>query len=271
MFRRLALMRPPSPQLADGIVTHVSRSEVDLGLARRQWEGYRLALEANGWGIVEAPAVPYCPDGVFIEDQVLVYGDLAVMCRSGAPERRGEQEGLEDLLASLGYRVARIERPGTLDGGDVLKHDGRIWVGDAGRAGRSNAEGIAQLAALLGPWGTEVSAVPLDGVLHLKSAVTALPDGRILAGPGLHAVTAAWWERTGAHSGSTSHHVLLRVPEDSGAHVVLLGGDTVLLAASAPQTADLLTGLSWRVVTVDISEFEKLEGCVTCLSVRLRG
>lgn len=271
MLRRLALVRPPSPRLADGIVTHLSRSDVDLGLARRQWEGYRTALAANGWGIVEASATPLCPDGVFIEDQVVVYGDLAVLCRSGAPERRAEQDGLDELFAGLGYRVARIEAPGTLDGGDVLKHDGRVWVGDAGPDGRSNAEGVAQLAALLAAFGANVIPVPLRGVLHLKSAVTALPDGRILAGPSLHDDTAGWpgWA-LGSRAGIPPSS-LLRVPEDSGAHVVLLGGEVVLLAASAPQTADLLTGLGWRVVTVDIGEFEKLEGCVTCLSVRLRG
>lgn len=271
MLRRLALIRPPSPRLAEGIVTHVSRSEVDLGLARRQWEDYRIALEANGWGIVEAPPVPFCPDGVFIEDQVVVYSDLAVMCRSGAPQRRSEQEGLGELLSGLGYRVARIEGLGTLDGGDVLKHDGRVWVGDAGPEGRSNAEGIAQLAALLAPLGAQVATVPLKGVLHLKSAVTALPDGRILAGPSLHEEIADWPGWASGSQSATPPASLLRVPEDSGAHVVLLGGDVLLLAASAAQTADLLTGLGWRVVAVDISEFEKLEGCVTCLSVRLRG
>ncbi len=268
MLRRLALLRPPSTRVAQGIVTHLERSPVDPSLARRQWEDYRAAFEANGWQTVQAPSRDDCPDGVFVEDQVLVYGDLAVLCRSGAPERRAEQEGLDVLLAGLGYRLARIEAPGTLDGGDVLKHDGQVWVGDAGPAGRSNPEGVRQLSQLLTPMGATVRAVPLDGVLHLKSAVTALPDGRILAGPSVSGVTTQW---LGWPVDETGRSPLLAVPEDSGAHVVSLGPDTVLLAASAPQTAQLLTGLGWRVVLVDIGEFEKLEGCVTCLSVRLRG
>lgn len=268
MLRRLALVRQPSPRVAQGLLTHIEREPVDPVLARIQWEGYRDALRTNGWDTVLAPPADDCPDGVFIEDQVLVYGDLAVLCRSGAPERRAEQAGLAEVLTDVGYRVARIQAPGTLDGGDVLKHDGRVWVGDAGAGGRSNASGVGQLADLLGPRGARVESVPLAGVLHLKSAVTALPDGRILAGPGLSAVTADWsgWGTTSA--GTTP---LLTVPEGSGAHVVLLGGDTLLLAASAPRTAAMLTGLGWRVISVDISEFEKLEGCVTCLSVRLRG
>ncbi|HRC63721.1 MAG: N(G),N(G)-dimethylarginine dimethylaminohydrolase [Actinomycetales bacterium] len=267
MLRRLALVRQPSPRLADGIVTHIDRESVDPVLARDQWEAYVGALRANGWDIVQAPAAPDCPDGVFIEDQVLVYGDLALLCRSGAPERRAEQDGLAGLLTDVGYRVARIEAPGLLDGGDVLKHDGRVWVGDAGSTGRSNRAGVEQVADLLAPLGARVEAVPLSGVLHLKSAVTALPDGRILAGPSLSAVTAEW---PGWGTSSRGASRLLAVPEESGAHVVILDADTVLLAASAPQTAEVLTGQGLRVVTVDISEFEKLEGCVTCLSVRLR-
>ena len=244
MLRRLALVRQPSPRLADGIVTHIDRESVDPVLARDQWEAYVGALRANGWDIVQAPAAPDCPDGVFIEDQVLVYGDLAVLCRSGAPERRAEQDGLAGLLTDVGYRVARIEAPGLLDGGDVLKHDGRVWVGDAGSTGRSNRAGVEQVADLLAPLGARVEAVPLSGVLHLKSAVTALPDGRILAGPSLSAVTAEW---PGWGTSSRGASRLLAVPEESGAHVVILDADTVLLAASAPQTAEVLTGQGLRV------------------------
>ncbi len=268
MLRRLALVRQPSPRLADGIVTHVDRASVDPDRAGEQWVAYVRAMQANGWDIIQAPPTPDCPDGVFVEDQVFVYGDLAVLCRSGAPARRAEQNGLADLLRDVGYRVAQIQAPGLLDGGDVLKHDGQVWVGAAGPSGRSNAAGVAQVADLLAPLGARVESVPLAGVLHLKSAVTAVPDGRILAGPKLSAITANWpgWGTT-----ATGVSRLLPVPEDCGAHVVILAPDTVLLAASAPRTAELLTGLGLRVVTVDISEFEKLEGCVTCLSVRLRG
>jgi len=268
MLRRLALVRPPSPRLAEGIVTHVERSTPDIGLARRQWEDYREALEAGGWAIVEAPAVDDCPDGVFIEDQVVVYGDLAVLCRSGAPERRREQDGLESLLTGLGYRITRIEEPGLLDGGDVLKHGGMVWVGVAEKGGRSDHDGVRQLGEALAPLGAQVRAVPLEGVLHLKSAVTALPDGRILAGPSVSPIITRWPGWTDQDGGTDP---VLAVPEDSGAHVVILGSDHVLLADSAPRTAQVLRELGWRVTTVGISEFEKLEGCVTCLSVRLRG
>jgi dimethylargininase len=185
----------------------------------------------------------------------VVYGDLAVIARPGADERRPETAGTEETLAALGYRIARIEEPGTLDGGDVLKHDGTVWVGLGGRTNQSGAE---QLAALLAPVGGRVVSVPVSRVLHLKSAVTALPDGTIVGFEPLVDDPATW------------EH-FLPVPEEPGAHVVVLDGETVLMSTSAPRTRSMYEARGLRVVAVDIGEFEKLEGCVTCLSVRLRG
>jgi dimethylargininase len=249
-----ALVRRPSPRLADGLLTHLDRSPVDADLALRQWEGYVAALAAGGWEVVEVPAAEDCPDSAFVEDTVVVYDDLAVISRPGAVERRPETAGTKQTLAGLGYRIARIEEPGTLDGGDVLKHDGKVWVG---LGGRTNRAGLDQLADLLGPLGAEVVGVPVSRVLHLKSAVTALPDGTIVGFEPLVDDVAAW-DR------------FQPVPEEPGSHVVLLGGQTVLMSSAAPRSRELFEERGLRVVAVDIGEFEKLEGCVTCLSVRLR-
>jgi dimethylargininase len=126
-----------------------------------------------------------------------------------------------------------------------------------GRGGRTNAEGVAQLRAAFEPLGARVVAVPVSRVLHLKSAVTALPDGTVV-GHGPLVETPSLFGR------------FLPVPEEAGAHVVLLGGGKLLMAASAPRSAELFADLGYEPVVVDIGEFEKLEGCVTCLSVRLR-
>jgi len=251
-----ALVRRPSTRLADGLVTHIERSDdIDADLAARQWARYVDALHAAGWTTHEVPAADDCPDSVFVEDTMVVYGDLAVISRPGADERRPETAAAEETVRAQGYRVAHIEAPGTLDGGDVLKHGGTVWVG---QGGRTNAEGTDQLRAHLAPLGAEVVAVPLTKVLHLKTAVTALPDGTVIGYEPLVDDPSVW----GDH--------FLAVPEEAGSHVVLLGDDTVLMATSAPATAALLKDRGLRVVAVDISEFEKLEGCVTCLSVRLR-
>jgi dimethylargininase len=247
----VALVRRPGPRLAEGIVTYLQREPVDAVWALVQHEAYVSALRERGWRPVEVPPADEHPDAPFIEDMVVSCAGLAVLTRPGAPERRGELAGaaavVEELSRELGLRTARIEPPGTLDGGDVLQVESTVYVG---RSGRTNDEGIAQLSRLLAPVGRTVVPVELTGVLHLKSGVTALPDGTLIGDP---------------------RHVdlpgLLVPPEESGAHVVLLGDNTVLLAHSAPETARLLTGKGLTVVRVPIGEFEKLEGCVTCLSV----
>jgi dimethylargininase len=246
------MVRPPSSRLAEGIVTHISRSAVDVELARTQHAAYASALAGSGWKVEQVPVAEDCPDSVFVEDTVVVCDDLAVLTRPGAPQRRPEVDGVAPVMASLGLRTARIEAPGTLDGGDVLQAGTTVYVG---RGGRTNGEGIRQLRALLAPLGRTVTGVPLGEVLHLKSAVTALPDGTFLILRDL--VPAALFP------------AVRPVTEESGCHVVPLGGDRVLIAASAPRTAASLEDLGFTPVVVDISEFEKLEGCVTCLSVLL--
>ncbi len=249
-----ALVRPPVARLAEGLVTHIDRVPVDVEEARRQWEGYRAAMASNGWDLVPVPPAPDHPDSVFVEDAVVMVRNVAVVTRPGAPSRRGETTDVATVVEGLGAPIARIVAPGTLDGGDVLKVGDTIYVG---QGGRTNAEGIRQLRALAGPLGFTVVAVPLRSVLHLKSAVTALPDGTVIGYPPL-----------------VDHPEVfprfLPVPEESGAHVVLLGGDRLLMAADAPRSAELFVDLGYHPVTVDISEYQKLEGCVTCLSVRLR-
>ena len=249
-----ALVRRPSPRLADGLLTHLDRTPVDADLAMAQWEGYVAALADAGWETVEVPPAADCPDSAFVEDTVVVYDDLAVISRPGAVERQPETAATERTLAGLGYRIARIEEPGTLDGGDVLKHGGQVWVG---LGGRTNQAGLDQLADHLAPLGARVVGVPITRVLHLKSAVTALPDGTVIGYEPLVDDVAAW-DR------------FQPVPEEPGSHVVLLGGETVLMSTAAPRTRTMFEERGLRVVAVDIGEFEKLEGCVTCLSVRLR-
>ena len=163
---------------------------------------------------------------------------------------------MEAAVEELGCSINRIRSPGTLVGGDVLKIGDTIYVGSGGR---TNADGLRQLRSILGPLGAKIIAVPVPvhKALHLKSAVTALPDGTIIGYPPL-VDDPDFFPR------------FVPVPEESGAHVVDLGGNKILMAADCPRSIELFAGLGYDPVTVDISEFQKLEGCVTCLSVRLR-
>jgi dimethylargininase len=249
-----ALVRRPGPRLADGLLTHIERIPVDVSLALEQWHGYVDAVRAHGWDIVEVAPADDCADAVFIEDTMVAFGDLVVISRPGAPSRQPETAAAEATVTALGYEVAHIDPPGTLDGGDVLKVGSTVYVG---LGGRTNSDGIAQLAAHLATRGAEVVTVPCTKVLHLKSAITALPDGTIVG----------WPE---AIDDTSIFPRFLPTPEESGAHVVLIGDDQLLMAADAPASADLYRSLGYHPVEVDISEFQKLEGCVTCLSVRLR-
>ena len=248
-----ALVRRPSPRLADGLLTHLDRVPVDVGLAGEQWSWYVHALTDNGWAAVEVPAADDCPDGVFVEDTVVMIGSTAVLTRPGADTRRAETSGTAETLAAAGFDV-RPMRAGALDGGDVLKVGDRIYIG---RTLRTSAAGIAEFRRIAEPLGVTVVAVPVTKVLHLKSAVTALPDGTIIGYPQLVDDSAFW-----------PH--FRPMPEEPGSHVVDLGQGRLLLSSAAPRSAELFADLGYTPVPVDISEFEKLEGCVTCLSVRLR-
>lgn len=257
------LVRRPSPALADGELTHLQRTSVDPGLALRQWHGYVEAFASRGWTVHQVEPADQHPDGVFVEDTVVVFDDLAVLTSPGAESRRGEvctmEAAVRSLALDLGLGIASITEAGHLDGGDVLKVGRTAYVG---LSTRTDAEGIAQLRALLQPRGWRVVAVPISRVLHLKSGVTALPDGTVVGYRPLVDDPGVYPE-------------FLPVPEEHGAAVVDLGlspngGHTVLMSADAPRTAEMYTARGLDVVTVPITEFEKLEGCVTCLSVRIR-
>jgi dimethylargininase len=247
------LARRPSPRLAAGELTHLDRVGVDADLALTQWRGYVDAFRARGWEVIEVEPADEHPDGVFVEDAVVVFGELAVLTSPGARSRRGEVATLAAALGGMPVDVRRIERPGTLDGGDVLKVGRTAYVG---RTTRTNDAGIAQLRAIVEPAGWTVVAVPVTKVLHLKSAVTALPDGTVIG-------------RAGNIDELGAFPAFLEVPEEHGTAVVDLG-DGALLSSDAPRSADLFRARGYEVVAVAITEFEKLEGCVTCLSVRIR-
>ena len=255
MVSRRALVHRPGPRLPEGIVDHIERVPVDYELALEQWEHYVALLRRYDWQTIEVVRADDCPDGVFVEDTMVVYNQTAMIARPGALSRRPEIVGAERTIEQLGYAIDRIREPGTLDGGDVLQVADVMYVG---RSERTNAEGVAQMRRCFEPRGATVVEVPVRKVLHLKSAVTALPNGSVIGYLPLL-------------DDASSFPDFIPVPEPAGSHVVLLGGNRLLMAASAPRTAELFAGLGYEPIVVNISEYEKLEGCVTCLSVLLPG
>ena len=249
---RIAITRAVSRALEHCELTHLPRRPIDLALARRQHAAYEQALREAGCEVRQLPEHADQPDSVFVEDTAIVLDEVAVITRPGAPSRRGEVESMVAALTGL-REIVRIEPPGTLDGGDVLRLDRVLYVG---ASARSSADGIAQLGRLLASFDYRVVAVPLRGCLHLKSAVTQVAQGRVLLNPDwVDADCFPGWEPVAID------------PAEPHAANALRVGDVVIYPASCPRTADSLRNLDIDVRCVDMSETEKAEGGVTCCSI----
>jgi dimethylargininase len=245
------LIRTPSRELARGIVTWKEKSPVDVDLALRQWDDYVDVLTSSGWNPILMPAAEDCPDSVFVEDVVVSFDGVAVVTRPAVASRRPEIHGVAEFLDSLGLEVHSIAEPGLLEGGDVLRVGDTLYVGIGGR---SNVDGARQLREILSKKGARVIEVPMGPVLHLKSALTALPNGSFIGYPSV-------LREASLFPGLTP------VAELGGSNVVVLGDNHVLLPANCPATLAQVTGMGVDVTSLDVSEFQKLEGDVTCLCV----
>jgi dimethylargininase len=248
----LALVHPPSPRIDGCQRMFVARQTIDADLAARQHAAYCQALADCGVTVRLLSMNRDEPDCVFLEDTGVVLDEVAVLCPMGTAARRGEPAGIEPVLAEL-RRMERIELPATLEGGDVLRVGRRLLVG---QSPRTNAAGIEALAAISARYGYRVTAVPVRGCLHLKTACTALPDGRLL-------VNANWID-TAPLAGFTP----IPVPADeSFAANILPLGERVLLPAEHPGTAEQIERMGFPTRAVQLSELLKGEGGVTCLSI----
>ncbi len=253
---RVAITREVSPAIGRCELTHLAREPIDVARAVQQHRAYRDALRSLGCDVVALPAAPDLPDSVFVEDVAVVTDEVAVILRPGAPSRRGEAAAVAEELARHRLLVA-MAGPGTVDGGDVLRIDRTLHVG---ASGRTDAEGIAELGRLVAPFGYDVRAVPVQGCLHLKSAVTEVGDGTLL-------LNAAWVDPDLFRS-----MAFVEVhPEEARAANALRIGSGVVYPASHPRTAERLARRGIAVHRVDVSELEKAEGAVTCCSLVFEG
>jgi dimethylargininase len=247
-----AITREVSPSMEACELTHLERQAIDIDLARAQHAAYRDCLRGLGIRVIELPAAPEFPDAVFVEDPVVVLDEVAVVTRMAAESRRGEGDSLARELEKH-RTLRRMQRPATLDGGDVLRAGRTLFVG---LSARTNAAGIQQLAAEAEPFGYRVQPVALEGCLHLKSGASYLGGDAVL----VHRP----WVDAGAFAGMR----VVDVPagEEWGANVLWVDG-TVLVAAGFPRTAELIAGMGREVRVLDNSEMRKAEGALTCCSV----
>jgi dimethylargininase len=251
----VALVRGVPPTLASCELTFLSREPIDLDRARDQHAAYATLLRDLGLEVVELPADPAFPDCCFVEDVAVVLDEVALLAMPGAPSRRGEVRVVAEALVRY-RRIERVELPATLEGGDVLRVGRTLFVG---RSARTNEAGIERLRQVAEPVGYRVVPVPVTGCLHLKSAMTALDDERIV-------VNGDWLDPGPLRTLET-------VPVASGepgAANVLRAGGKVVVHAGFPQTGERIARLGYDVRTLDVSEFLKAEAALTCKSLLFR-
>jgi dimethylargininase len=252
MPRLMAITRRPSPRLADCRLEFLDRRPIDFDKAAAQHAAYEESLRSLGAEVISLAPEPDLPDAVFVEDPAVVLDDLAIVTRMGAESRRGEEDSIAAALEP--YRaVRRLREPATLEGGDVMRVGSTLYVG---LSVRTNPAGIRQLRDLASPLGYAVQAVSVRGCMHLKTGCCYAGSGTVLA-------NRAWVE-----SAALEGLRILDVPasEPWGADVLVIG-DTVVLPDSFPETARLLEREGFRVRPIDVSELQKAEAGVTCMSL----
>ena len=253
---RRAIVRPPSANFADGLTT-VDLGVPDFGMALAEHEAYCGALEALGVELVRLPPDAEFPDSTFVEDAALIAPRGAILTRPGAQSREGEVASFARSLEPFFPPVRAISAPGTLDGGDICDAGDHWFIGISQR---TNEEGARQLARFLAADGVTTSFVDIRGVpgiLHLKSGIAWLSDRRIVVIDSLRSDPAfSDWEI-----------VPVDPQEDYAANCVRVNV-AILFAKGFPKLERRLAEMGYRPLVLDMSEFQKMDGGLSCLSLR---
>lgn len=255
MFTR-AILRTPGANYADGL-TRVDLGPPSFELTLAQHAAYCDALREAGLQLTVLPADPEHPDGTFVEDTAIVLAEGAILTRPGAPSRLGEVTAVAEALRAFHPALASIEAPGFVDGGDICEAGRHVFIG---LSERTNEAGAAQLADWLAGQGYSASTVDVRGmqsILHLKSGIACLTGERLLL-----------IRELADHPAFEGYdRVIVDDDEAYGANAVQVN-DVVLLASGHPKLAAVLRGLGYRLHELDMSEFAKLDGGLSCLSLR---
>jgi dimethylargininase len=247
-----AITRLPGENFADGLtIANLGRPSYPLIL--HQHYAYRYALLSLGLDVIVLPVEPSYPDAYFVEDPAIITPQIAVISRPGAPSRRGEEITLEPFLKY--YRpITHIHPPGTVDGGDVLMVGNHFFIG---LSERTNAEGAAQLATLLAHAGHTYETVRVAEGLHLKSGVNYVGNNTLLVTKALADYPAF----------SEYERILLDVDEEYAANTLWVN-DTLLMPKGFPKTHARLSQMNMNIIELDVSEVQKMDGGLTCMSLR---
>jgi len=251
-----AIVRPPADTFANGL-TSASLGPPDFKKAREQHRAYRQALERAGLRVVELEESREFPDATFVEDVAVLTGSAAMLTRPGAQSRRGEVGLIRDALSQCHLLLSEITAPGTLDGGDVCDADEHFLIG---LSARTNVEGAEQLASWLstnGRTSTIVDVRAIDALLHFKSGFAYIGDDTMVAVGDLS-----------DHPAFRQYRMVPVVPEEAHAANCVRINDRVLVPAGNPTLTRALEGLGYTLEIIDVSEFQKMDGGLSCLSLR---
>jgi len=249
---KIAITRRVSPAINQCELTHIARKPIDHERACAQHSQYEDALRTLGLDVISLDAKTDLPDSVFVEDVALVLDECAIILNPGASSRRPEVASVEQAL--IPYRkIFRIQPPGTVDGGDILRVGKKIYVG---LSGRSTDEAVEQMRTILEPYKYQVRGVCVTGCLHLKSAVTQVSDDTLLINPE--------WVSKADFPGMK--FIEVDPTEPHAANAVLVDG-TIIYASSFPKTRAKLQAAGIRMISVDADELAKAEGALTCCSL----
>ncbi len=248
-----AIVRRPGSSLVNGL-TSANLGAVNYELALVQHDAYACALRECGLTVIVLPPDDDYPDSTFVEDTALLTPECAIMMRPGASSRRGETRQIEMVIKEFFQTVERVDSPGTADAGDIMMVGGHYYIG---LSTRTNLDGAEQIIGILKLYGMTGSALPLRHMLHLKSGVSYLENSNLLV------------------AGELKDHPELKkftqIPveddEQYAANSLWING-TVLVPAGFPKTETAIKSLGYKTVTLDTSEFRKLDGGLSCLSLR---
>ena len=251
-----AIVRTPCPKICDGITSAPELGQPIYEKALEQHAKYIEALKACGVDVLVLPAMEEYPDSCFVEDVAVVNDKCAIITNPGADTRKGETAGIIEAIGRFytEEQTGHIVAPGTLEGGDVMKCGDTYYVG---LSARTNQEGFDQFAAFMGKYGFKSVLVPLELVLHLKTGVNYLENNKMLvSGEFVDKPEFAQYER-----------IVIPDEEAYAANCIWMNG-TVIVPEGYPAVLEAVKGAGYPVLTVDTSEFRKIDGGLSCLSLR---
>ena len=251
-----AIVRPPGASFSQGLST-AGLGPPDLALASVQHAAYCEALRTCGLALTVLDADARFPDAPFVEDTAVLAERVTIVTRPGAPSRLGETDSIRDCLRGLRGEIAEIRAPGTVDGGDVCQAGSHFFIGVSAR---TNVDGAAQFCEIVRAAGYSASTIDVRGnakLLHLKSGIAYLGDGRLLA------------VRDLPRTAEIARFEVVEVdPRETYAANCVRINARVLVAAGYPRTVDTLVALGYSPLLLETTEFRKLDGGLSCLSLR---